>query len=66
MNYNDPFPATMPTLEFVQALDKLVKHPVITAADLVSEERRLQIAVDEGARDLVDKLLAWQARKEKP
>lgn len=64
MNWTDEFPADMTASAFVEQLDRIVKRPVVTARGLATESQRIEIALEEGARDLVDKLVAWSMRKD--
>jgi len=64
MKFGDPFPHDMTAGTFVDTLDKMVPRPHVTSNMLADEKGRMDIALDEGKRELVDRLIAWMNRKE--
>lgn len=65
MQFQDPFPHDMTAAAFVEMLEKMVPHPYITADKLADENERLNIAIQQGHRDLATRLVSWSRRKDK-
>lgn len=55
----------MTAAAFVEMLEKMVPHPYITADKLADENERLNIAIQQGHRDLATRLVSWSRRKDK-
>lgn len=64
MRYSDPFPIDMSAGELIRWLDETTRRPDVTPKKLAEESSRLGIATEEGARALVDRLVAWKNRKD--